>query len=149
MIIAAIFIISAIIFFTLHRHAGTAIIATVAGIFIIESVGGPIANAVSNVLKTVGPTFIKNILVIVFAAGLPLLLYMKSHRTSLLIFRVLNALAFAALLALVYVKHLSLILPFDQLSRNIMSNINSYYSFIVLGIVIFGYVDLLLDHGKN
>lgn len=147
MIIAGVLTILFLIFFFLKRHIGPALLAMIAGLSVYETFGDKIVNLIQNIKGDIPADLIKVLVFLVLILLLPMLLYFQSGRGGLFgILRFVEALIFSALLTSLCAWCINYFVPFDDLSRQILTEIDDFKGIIIAIGTAIAYFDILLYH---
>jgi len=149
MIIIIALVLLFILFFSLRKHTGPAHLAAIAGVSIYEAFGKELAKNLSSSIHT-QKSLIEVIIFLVLVVVLPLILYFRSSRNySSPFFRIIEALVFSALLVSLSAWCINYFIPFDNLSKNIFSAINSFKGIIMVVGLVFAYFDILFYRNSS
>lgn len=133
-----------LLFFIMKRQVGPAMLAMIAGLSVYALFGADLASFIHGLIDNANLNLIKNLIYVVLVIVFPLLLYIRSNRGGLHgIFRLAESVAFALLLTSLIAGILSEFLPFDTLSRDISSFIESIKGYVVAAGVLLAYLDIL------
>ena len=133
------------IFFFLKKHVGPAHLAVIAGISVYDTFGKDIINLAKKALKDTPTQFIEVGVFLILVLGLPMLLYLRSGHGGLFgILRIVEAAVFSALIVSLCSWCITKFVPLDDLSRSILSYIDTYKGIAMTAGIAFAYFDILI-----
>ncbi|MDO4979026.1 MAG: hypothetical protein Q4E47_02645 [Candidatus Saccharibacteria bacterium] len=133
------------LFMVVRKNIGVALLGAIAGVSVFEMFGKDLTTFITSNIQNVDSAMIEAIVYLVFVAGFPLVLYLRSSRGGLFgILRIAEAAIFAVLLALLCSKQIAYFCSFDDLAQNIMTNIENVKGWIMVGGIVSAYLDILV-----
>lgn len=133
-----------LLFFSLRRNSGSALLAAIAGVAIYEMFGVGFAGQLCSWFPSWDLWWVEKIVYLILVLGFPLLLYFRSSRGGLHgILRLAQAVIFALILTALISGPLAAFFGFDNLSLDIANFIKSIQGYIVAGGAVLAYLDIL------
>ena len=141
MVIAIVLILLFAAFFAVRKHVGPAVLAAIAGVAVAEAFAPQILQVVNFGLPA-GKA--KALVYLVFVVLFPMILYFKSSKGGMFgILRIAEALLLSALTTSLIAGSLAEWFAFDDLSRQILSFINTNLGIIMMAGIGTAYLDIL------
>ena len=148
MVIALVLILLFAAFFAVRRHVGPACLASVAGVAVAEAFSGQLISLAHNIGIGLPDGKLKALIFLIFVVGFPMILYFKSSHGGMFgLLRIAEAALFAALITSLLAPHIAEWFAFDDLSKQIMSWINSAEGPIMMAGIVLAYLDILFYRG--
>lgn len=145
MAILVTFCIFLLVFWFIRKQAGTAFLATIAGLTIYQAFGQDFASFLHKVFDQAPVDLLQKLVYLSLVVILPLVLYFRSHHGGLFgIFRIIEAVIFAALMTSLISGHLAQFFNFDQLSRDLSNLIHQLRGLIIMAGSLTAYFEILI-----
>ncbi len=145
MILAVVLAALLLCFLLFRRHVGVPFLAMIAGISVYSMYGEKFAHVIGDWVPNIGADLAQHILYIVFVALFPLILYFRAGKSGLFgVLRIVEACIFALLITMQISGPLASIFSFDTLARELADWIQGVHSYLMIGGIIFAYVDTFL-----
>ena len=146
MIILLLIVLLFILFSMLRRHIGIALLATIAGNTIYSTFGNDLTELFAKFLNSVPENTLSSAIYISLVFLFPLILYFKSNKDSLFgILRFLESLIYAVLLVSICAAKINLLVPFDDISIQLLNFVAIVRPSLLLFAIIVAYLDILLS----
>lgn len=144
MVILFVLILFFAIFFAIRKHMGPAVLASIAGVAVAEAFSPQILQLLHNINFGLPDGKSKALIYLVFVIGFPMILYLKSSRGGMFgILRIAEALLLSALITSLLAGSIAEWFSFDDMSRQILSFINSNLGIIMMVGIGTAYLDIV------
>lgn len=131
-------------FFAVRKHMGPAVLAAIAGVAVAEAFSPQILQLLHNINFGLPDGKAKALIYLIFVVGFPMILYFKSSRGGMSgILRIAEALLLSALITSLLAGSIAEWFSFDDLSRQILSFINSNLGIIMMVGIGTAYLDII------
>ena len=129
MIISIILIITFILFYFGKHHLGPSLLATLAGILVDNLFHQDITDFIARILPTLPRIYLEIGTVFCLIFIFPLILYFRQPRSGLSgLLRLAESILYTGFIFISLAPQLQLLLPFDQISSNLLHTITPFYN---------------------
>lgn len=134
-----------LIFWLIRRQAGTAFLATIAGVTIYTNFGADFVNFLKKIFEQAPVDLLQSLVYLALVLVMPMVLYFHSREGGLFgLLRIAESVIFAALMTSLVAEYVALFFTFDELSIELVKLIAGIKGWVIMAGSLTAYLEILL-----